>query len=108
MKTIDLSVLFAACVLIQPTQAQQAGDTRFSFVLAPQLSWIKSDHDNIDNNGSDFGYNFGVVIDRFFGNNYAFSTGLTINTTGGKLAYPPVGDEAAYNRTYQQIGRAHV
>lgn len=101
MKRIALLVLFAACVLIQPTQAQQAGDTRFSFVLAPQLSWIKSDHDNIDNKGSDFGYNFGVVIDRFFGNNYAFSTGLTINTTGGKLAYQPVGDEAAYNRTYK-------
>jgi hypothetical protein len=68
--------------------AQNAGDTRFSFILTPQISWVKSDHQDIDNKGSHFGYNFGLIMDRFFSDNYAFTTGLTINTTGGKLAYP--------------------
>ncbi len=67
--------------------AQYKNDFRFSLVLNPQLSWIKSDHEFVSNKSSKFGYNFGLVMDRFFGHNYAFSTGLTINTTGGKLGY---------------------
>ena len=54
---------------------------RFSFVLSPQTSWLKSDHSAVSTNGNLFGYNFGLVMDRFFDDNYAFSTGLTINTT---------------------------
>lgn len=69
------------------TWAQEAPRTRFSFVLSPQISWLKSDHSAVNSNGSLFGYNFGVVMDRFFADNYALSTGLTINTTGGKLEY---------------------
>ncbi len=60
---------------------------RFAFVLSPQLSWISSDNDKIESNGSLFGYNFGIEADKFFAENYAISTGLTINTTGGKLKY---------------------
>lgn len=84
-KTLLFIILFITSQLIM---GQSAGDTRFSFVLTPQISWVKSDHQNIDNKGSHFGYNFGLIMDRFFSDNYAFTTGLTINTTGGKLAYP--------------------
>ncbi len=86
-KTLLYVVLFITTPLIM---AQNAGDTRFSFILTPQISWVKSDHPDIDNKGSHFGYNFGIIMDRFFSDNYAFTTGLTINTTGGKLAYPAV------------------
>jgi len=41
----------------------------------------------VSSDGNLFGYNFGVVMDRFFAENYALSTWLTINTTGGKLEY---------------------
>ena len=81
--------------------AQEKGQTRFSFVLNPQISWISSDHDQINGKGSLAGYNFGVIMDRFFGDNYAFCTGLTINTTGGKLSYSALGEEAAYTQTYR-------
>ncbi len=86
--------------------AQNAGETRFSFILTPQISWVKSDHQDIDNKGSHFGYNFGIIMDRFFSDNYAFTTGLTINTTGGKLAYPSImtGETlnfAAMSQTYK-------
>jgi hypothetical protein len=84
------TLLFAIILYITTPllMAQNAGDTRFSFILTPQISWVKSDHQDIDNKGSHFGYNFGLIMDRFFSDNYAFTTGLTINTTGGKLAYP--------------------
>lgn len=81
--------------------AQEKGHTRFSFVLNPQISWLNSDHEHINGKGSLPGYNFGVIIDRFFGDNYAFCTGFTINTNGGKLNYPMVGDKPAYTQTYR-------
>jgi len=101
--------IFFLVILITVTQlvtAQKAGETRFSLNLSPQISWVKSDLPTIENKDSKLGYNFGVVIDRFFGDNYAFSTGLTINTTGGKLAYPQIiidGEEtvAAVNQSYK-------
>ncbi len=79
-------------------QSDRETDLRFAFVLSPQISWLKSDHGSIDSNGSLFGYNFGVEMDKFFAKNYALSTGLTINTTGGKLRYQDessfkIGDE---------------
>ncbi len=83
------------------SNAQEKGHTRFSFVLNPQISWMSSDHESINGKGSLAGYNFGVIIDRFFGDNYAFCTGLTINTNGGKLNYPSVGDKPAFTQTYR-------
>ncbi|GAF02562.1 porin family protein [Saccharicrinis fermentans] len=92
-----LSTLFILMVLITfSTKAQSSSgrdsDYRFAFVLSPQISWLKSDNNAVDGKGNLMGYNFGFEMDKFFAKNYAFSTGLTINTTGGKLRYS--GDEA--------------
>ncbi len=82
-----LSLLIIISVLSVSLYAQRDSNVRFAFVLSPQVSWIHSDHSGISSNGSPFGYNFGVEMDNFFQKNYAFSTGLTINTTGGKLKF---------------------
>ncbi len=87
--------------MVSNLKAQEAGDLRFSFVLTPQISWLNSDHQYVDSKGSYLGYNFGVIMDRFFGDNYALCTGLTINTTGGKLGYPPNNSVPAFNQTYK-------
>lgn len=79
--------LLCSLFISMSTFAQEAPRSRFSFVLSPQISWLKSDHSAVSSNGNLFGYNFGVVMDRFFAENYALTTGLTINTTGGKLEY---------------------
>jgi len=98
----NISLLFALFIIISTnTFAQFDRDTnlRFAFVLSPQVSWISSDNSGVQGNGSLFGYNFGVEMDNFFAQNYAISTGLTINTTGGKLQYAEqntftIGDES--------------
>jgi hypothetical protein len=59
----------------------------FSFLLSPQTSWIRSDHNAVEPNGVVFGFDFGLLYDRFFDKNYAFTTGIVINSTGGKLTY---------------------
>jgi hypothetical protein len=91
MRKISLLILIS--LLSQLSIAQGAGDLRISFVMSPQVSWINSDNAKVDSKGSIAGYNFGIAVDRFFGDNYAFATGLTINTTGGKLFYPEIENE---------------
>ncbi|WP_066628173.1 porin family protein [Labilibacter marinus] len=89
MKKIAL-ILMIAFISVNTVTAQSSereSDLRFAFVLSPQLSWLKSDHSKTDGNGNLMGYNFGIEMDKFFAPNYAFSTGLTINTTGGHLRY---------------------
>lgn len=86
MKRNTLLILLSLLVTVN-SLAQDNKSTRLAFVLSPQISWLGSDESAVDSNGNLFGYNFGVVMDRFFDTNYAFSTGLTINTTGGKLKY---------------------
>lgn len=93
-------LLVAAIFFFQNARALDAGDFRFSFVLAPQLSWLNPEHQNVEPKGVMFGYNFGVMLDRFFGPNYALATGLMINTTGGKLGYRPVGSQQVFNYSY--------
>ena len=82
-------------------QSDRDTDLRFAFVLSPQISWLKSDNSSVDANGSLFGYNFGVEMDKFFAKNYAISTGLTINTTGGKLKYDATAPETLSNKTLE-------
>lgn len=88
MKKVILGVGFLI-MLVTTLNAQQDQRIRLSFVAEPQISWLKPDIDGVESRGNKAGYNFGVVLDRFFAENYAFSTGLTINTTGGKLRYSP-------------------
>lgn len=82
-------ILFAAVLLlfVMTVKGQEARTIRLSFVAEPQISWLKPDKDGVESRSGMAGYNFGVVLDRFFADNYAISTGLTINRTGGKLTY---------------------
>ncbi|MGQ1784339.1 MULTISPECIES: porin family protein [unclassified Saccharicrinis] len=96
-------MLLVASTIFAQTRSGRESDYRFAFVLSPQISWLKSDNTAADGNGNLMGYNFGFEMDKFFAQNYAISTGLTINTTGGKLRYKnPIdfnvgGEEVAYD-----------
>ena len=50
-----------------------------------QICWFGSDNNIIINKGARPGFNFGVSVNRFFGPNYSFSTGINIISTGGRL-----------------------
>lgn len=88
--SISILVFLLSTVAIAQTKSGRDSDYRFAFVLNPQVSWLKSDNSDVETNGNLMGYNFGIVMDKFFAKNYALSTGLTINTTGGKLRYKPL------------------
>lgn len=66
---------------------------RLTFLASPQFSWMKSDLSEIDNYNNSIGFNYGVETDIFWGSeNYAFTTGLTINNIGGDFMYDTDGD----------------
>jgi hypothetical protein len=92
MKKIVLSIALIM-LMLSSVRGQEANSIRLSFVVEPQFSWLNSDIDGVESRGSLGGYNFGIVLDRFFAENYAFSTGLTINSTGGKLKYTGIPGE---------------
>jgi hypothetical protein len=88
-------------------KAQDNGKSiRMGFLLSPQVSWLSTDNENAESSGSRFGYNFGLMFDRFFAPNYAFTTGLTINKNGGSITYMPSTPDAkkdVYNLSYLEI-----
>ncbi len=60
---------------------------KFSLVGSPHLSWLKSDVKENETGPVFLGYNAGVELDYFFEKNYGFSTGVSIEKTGGSLTY---------------------
>jgi len=84
----NIFVIFVLSLFfIENIEGQSEKGNRFSFLLSPQISWMRSDHNAVDANGNVFGFDFGILYDRFFDKNYAFSTGVVINSCGGKLSY---------------------
>ena len=76
---IIILVLLSSCLFSQ----------KFSFcvVADPQITWLRTELDNVTNDGAVFGINGGLVFDRYFAENYAFSTGISLWQTGGKLLF---------------------
>ncbi len=62
-------------------------DTRFTVFVDPQFSWMSSDIKAVESDGSKFGVNIGLNMDNFFAQNYAFTTGISIDNTGGNLIF---------------------
>ncbi len=107
-KLLVVTALIFSSLITLSAQTQRDSDLRFAFVLSPQISWIKSDHNAVSSNGSLFGYNFGVVMDKFFATNYAISTGLTINTTGGQLSYRDGGEFTIGGETNVELDKTSI
>jgi len=59
----------------------------FSVVVDPQITWMNSDSKNTERDGTEFGFGGGLVMDHYFAENYAFSSGISILSTGGSLKY---------------------
>ncbi len=67
-----------------------AQNMKFAVVVDPKFSWLNSDVKGVDRNGSHFGVNIGLNVDKFFAQNYAIMSGISIDNTGGKLSYDKV------------------
>lgn len=82
-------LLFAALFISSLSFSQSTVDRplRLSLIGKPQISWLKSDYINVETDGTKMGIAFGLNMDYYFQENYAFTTGIFINNSGGKLNY---------------------
>lgn len=76
-----LSILFALTV------NGKAQDIQFSLFADPLLSWFSTDTKETVNGGVRPGFSFGLSYDRYFAENYAFSTGIVLLNASGRVHY---------------------
>ncbi len=102
-KTLLLTLLISSA-LVTTSKGQQyeyenvsngnrgGGKTRFGVFIAPNTSWMKPTSNKSDDRqyiiskeGSRIGFTWGLMLDYFFAENYAISSGFQLNSTGGKI-----------------------
>ncbi|MDX5345758.1 MAG: PorT family protein [Hymenobacteraceae bacterium] len=86
MKKTSLILLFLAFATTTFAQVE------IGIKLSPSVAYNRiTASDNapytLENSGSNLRFGIGLVADYFFGENYAFGTGLMFNTKGGKVEY---------------------
>ena len=61
--------------------------TRFGVFFNPTITWLQSDVPDVIPVKNHLGFDFGMSLDYFFAENYAFATGVSMFNTGGTLKY---------------------
>ncbi len=74
-------------VLLLSSQFSISQNLKFSIVGEPQISWMNPDIINVESTGAKLGIKYGLNMEKYFQDNYAFAIGLLINNTGGSLLY---------------------
>jgi len=80
-------LLVSIILLASLTSLTGQGKTKFSVHVDPQFTWFSSDESHIQNEASIFQLQYGLQMDRFFDDNYAFTLGFGVNNLGGNLYY---------------------
>src|ERR1035437_4616793 len=78
-----LYFLLLAVTPLQLVNAQQP--ISFGIYADPVISWFSSDIKQVTNSGARPGFNFGLTYNRYFAPNYAFSSGISLLSAGGRL-----------------------
>ncbi len=78
-------VLITVALLTSFNAYSQNKKVALGLALNPSLNWFSTKSDNLESNGNRLGFNYGLMADFNFGENYAYATGLFINNGGGKL-----------------------
>ncbi|HCT30121.1 MAG TPA: hypothetical protein DIW31_05190 [Bacteroidales bacterium] len=99
MKKVFLFATVLLFVNITLVNAQQQS-RRFSIFADPQISWLTSDTKKFEPNGSVMGFNIGFSADKYFGDRYAITTGLSINNLGGNIKYKVDGTIETVDEKY--------
>ncbi|MFT6845514.1 MAG: opacity protein-like surface antigen [Flavobacteriales bacterium] len=81
------ALLLLTLAVISTSIFAQDKKLRLGLTLFPTLNVFKPDVEAIEKSANGFGFSYGLLGDYSFGENYAFSTGLLINSTSGTLRY---------------------
>ncbi len=84
MKKILLFTTLLFTTIITRAQYEETTNFKLGLTVHPTLGWIKSDVQNVKNDGMRMGFSYGLIGDFLFADNYAFSTGLMLSTINGQ------------------------
>lgn len=76
------------------------GQVKFGLKLSPHVTWVVVDNKTTKTNGARVNLSYGLMMDYYFTDNYAFATEFGITTFGANLSVPSEkAKEIAYNGT---------
>jgi hypothetical protein len=78
-------ILFVCFILINA--ALNAQDVKFGVHIDPGICWLSPESKDVGSQGGVFGFSGGLIVDRYFQDNYAFTSGIGMGTQGGKLQF---------------------
>ncbi|SNC77471.1 Outer membrane protein beta-barrel domain-containing protein [Hymenobacter gelipurpurascens] len=96
------ALLALAC--IGASAGAASAQVEIGLKVSPSITSLRVDsptQTGFQKNGSKVGFGGGIVVDYFFGQNYAFSTGLQLAGKGGKILFL---DPTTSKRVEQKIG----
>ncbi len=82
---LRFSIVLLLIPIIMDAQSGNSQKIGFGLHFDPVISWFGTDVHQVKNDGARPGFNLGLVFNNYFGDNYAFSTGINIISAGGKL-----------------------
>jgi hypothetical protein len=85
-------ILLALSVFVA-TISTAAAQVEIGLKVSPSITSLRAESPTnraFASDGSKFGFGGGLVVDYFFGENYAFSTGLLLRSKGGTISYSDV------------------
>ncbi|HUV00666.1 MAG TPA: porin family protein, partial [Bacteroidales bacterium] len=62
-------------------------DLQFSLYADPLIGWFSSDTKGSSNEGARPGFSLGLIFDKYFADNYALSTGISMMNVSGRVFY---------------------
>jgi opacity protein-like surface antigen len=85
MKKIIL--LMVVCCVTFSNLFSQEDSKKFHFGLGvtPSMAWLKAGSNELKGDGAKIGFNYGLITEFGFTDNYAFATGISVDYKGGKL-----------------------
>ncbi len=90
MKKIIIPLVFL-CLSFLQTSAQS--DFRFGFQTSPTFSWMNTNDNTINGNGTNLGLKLGLMGEKYFQENYGFTFGINFGfNQGGTLKYQGSGN----------------
>ena len=86
--------IFLALLALVATAETASAQVEIGLKISPSITSLRADSpasaaigDNFASAGSKLSFGGGLVVDYFFGENYAFSTGLLLTGKGGTVSY---------------------
>jgi len=111
MKKTIIFLLISLFGLLSFAQTESEANFQLGIQVSPSIGWFNPDSDGLSDEGTKIGFNFGLTADFNITKNYAFATGLTIMSTGGKIDFPdiiPVNGNETGGRTEADIRLNYV